>query len=435
MADHIAWLHHGARASRWGNLGLWRSGRKPQYADACLALATAVGEAAGLTQGDTVLDLACGAGEELALWVETFGAASVMALELSPSLAAQARQRAEAVTSGCPIDIHCADARHLARQVGGRFDRVLCVDALYHLGERAPLHRAARTLLNAGGSFAFTDLVLEPGRAARSAWRQAALRWGAGAAGIAMEEVVDVDTTTGRLRDAGFDEVQVKRLDAPVLDGFCAFVRWQARRLPLSARLSAGWRRVATTAWLIRTGRAAGLGYALYCGRVRAESPTDLAGLGDTAPGSVEDLASAVARAAAPPGRPAKASDTTSATTSAERAALSSSGMPGACSPASAASPRSLAASTTGRAKRAREIVSASLGATSGCTVWKMPPSRAAGPAAARARRRAGCTGSTQIVLCGCAAPGSTHRFTADQSRRRGGIRRASRCITTSTGR
>lgn len=276
-ADHIAWLHHGARPARWRNLGLWRDGNgngtSLDYATACRALAQAVGEAAGLRAGDSVLSLGCGAGEELALWAEGFGATSVMALEKSPALAAQARQRAEAVHTGCEIDVYCADARRLAQLVRGRFDRIVCVDAAWHLGARAPLLRAARARLFAGGTFAYTDLALENGARGNAGWKRTALRLGAGLSGFAGGRLLDQEAGLTRLRQAGFDEVHVARLDEAVLDGFCDFVARQGRHIGLVARHSVAWRRVALAAWLMRAGRRAGLGYALYSGSVRALPP------------------------------------------------------------------------------------------------------------------------------------------------------------------
>lgn len=272
-ADHIAWLHRGGRSARWGNLGLWIPGQTRDYADACRDLAHAVGAAAGMGPGDSVLSLACGAGEELTLWAEAFGAATVMGLEQNPTLAAQARQRAEAAHASCDIEVHCADARRIAQLIGGRFDRIVCVDALYHLGARAPLLRAVRARLFPGGAFAFTDLVLD--RRGGVSWRQAALRLGAGLTGIDAGELRSPVQGVALLREAGFDDAQVTRLDEAVLDGFCAYAERQARRIGLAGRLSAGWRRVALTAALIRAGRGAGLGYALFCGRVNAAPPTD----------------------------------------------------------------------------------------------------------------------------------------------------------------
>lgn len=316
--DHIAWLHHGQRPTRWGNLGLWTAGTgRPApatYAEACAALATAVGEAAGMQADDVVLSLACGGGEELVLWAEHFDVAAVMGVERSPSLAAQARRRVEAAHASCVFDVQCADARHLPNLVHARFHRIVCVDALYHLGDRQPLLRAAKARLYAGGSIAFTDLVLD-GRPA-SAWRRAALQAGAGLAGITHAEVRSEAATLAQLQDAGFVDVQARRLDEDVLAGFCRFAEAQGRRIGAAARASAGWRRVALTAWLIRAGLGAGLGYALYSGRVSAERGT----------GPEPELESARARADAP-ARPAAATRATA--TSAERTALSSRGMPG----------------------------------------------------------------------------------------------------------
>jgi SAM-dependent methyltransferase len=304
-ADHITWLHHGSRrVTRWGNLGLWRAperGTPPissqsaahtastptptptptppkAYATACADLARAVGHAAGMQRGDTVLCLACGGGEELALWAEDFGAVSVMALELSPALAAQARSRAEANLNGCVVDVYCADARHLARQVGGRFHRIVCVDAVYHLGPRAPLVRAAYERLHVGGGLAWTDLVLEPapgkehGARLGAGWRRAALRAGARLAGIELAELRSVADTLALWREAGFDDVRATRLDDEVLAGFCAHARRQARRLPWHARTTLSWLRVVVTTALIRVGRPAGLGYALFSARVKPKA-------------------------------------------------------------------------------------------------------------------------------------------------------------------
>lgn len=315
--DHIAWLHQGQPATRWGNLGLWTAGpdgRLPtSYAEACMALACAVGEAAGMQPDDVVLSLACGGGEELALWAERFGTAAVMGVESSPSLAAQARRRVEAAHATCVFDVQCADARNLPQLVHARFHRIVCVDALYHLGPRLPLLRAAKARLYPGGSMAFTDLVLE--RRPSAAWRRLALQAGAGLAGIAHGELRSESATLAQLSEAGFVDVQAVRLDEAVLAGFCRFADEQGRRIGAAARASSGWRRVAVTAWLIRTGLEAGLGYALYSGRVRAEAEAE----GEATP----------ARSRGAELRVRPAASTRATATSAERTALSSKGMPG----------------------------------------------------------------------------------------------------------
>lgn len=217
-------LHHGGRAATWGNLGCWPAA---DYAGAAGALAQAVGRAARLAQGQRVLSLACGAGDELALWRSAFGVAEAQGTE---------------VGSG-PVP-------------PGPFDAVLCVDAAYHFSPRRAWMAQAFARLRPGGRFAFTDLVLE---------RRAGLVL-AGAArlcGLTLADLGPAARRTDELAAAGFADVQVQRLDAEVLDGFAAFVRAQRVRLGPLARGPA-WRRVAITAALIPPCRAAGLGYALF---------------------------------------------------------------------------------------------------------------------------------------------------------------------------
>lgn len=328
MADAIAWLHHAGRPARWANLGLWQHGHgkaepEQDYADACEALALAVGRAAGIQAGDSVLSLGCGSGEELALWTERFGAARVMGLELAPALAAQARRRGESVHASCEVEVHCADARLLARLVRGRFDRIVCVDAIHHLGARAPLFRAARTRLFGGGAFAFTDFVLERGARPRRDidWRALALRLGSRLAGVAQREVQGTAATLAQLREAGFDGTAVTPLADAVLDGFCAFAERQARRIGAAARLSPAWRRVALAAWLLRAGRAVGLGYALYSARLNVGPDT-----GDTD----EERAASAAAHTLPIGAPTQphVAAIARASASGERPAPASSALP-----------------------------------------------------------------------------------------------------------
>jgi cyclopropane fatty-acyl-phospholipid synthase-like methyltransferase len=154
-----ALLHRGGRRGTWGNLGLWPAGdaadtdttSDTDYAQACTALARAVADAAGLARGDAVLDLACGAGDELLLWLDDYGAARVHALEHDALLAHAATQRV-----GGRAEVLCASA--LQPPAALRVNRVLCVDAAYHLRPRSAFLRAAWQALEPGGTLAYTDL-------------------------------------------------------------------------------------------------------------------------------------------------------------------------------------------------------------------------------------------------------------------------------------
>lgn len=280
-----ALLHRGGRRGTWGNLGLWRDGEDDDYAGACRALACAVADAAGLRAGDAVLDLACGAGDELQLWLDTYGAAQVHGVELDPLLAQAARQRL-----GTRATVQQGSALAPAAAIDAAFDRVLCVDAAYHLRPRAAFLQAAWRALKPGGTLAYTDLCLQPAAGSRGAL---VLRAAARLCGLAADELQGAAAQRARLEALGFAGVQVRPLDDEVLGGFARFVRAQGARVARTA-LHRDWRRPGLTARLIGPCRRAGLGYLL---------------LTATKPGLA---AAEMARAAA----------------SAERTALSSSGTP-----------------------------------------------------------------------------------------------------------
>ncbi len=268
-----ALLHRGGRSGTWGSLGLWHEGAD-DYAEACEALARAVGLAAGIQPGERVLSIACGAGDELLLWARGFGAAEVCGLERDTTLVAAARARLQRtpLAPGTHVQVLAGDAAQLATMALPRrhFDRIVCVDAAYHLSPREPFLQAVRRLLAPGGRFAYTDLTL--GAPRQRAWRWA-LQGAAALTGVPLRDIVPLPAQVARLRRAGFDDVQSMALDAMVLDGFARHVRRQGPRVARTA-LHPDWRRPGLTARLIGPCRAAGLGYAVLSGRA---TPSDTA--------------------------------------------------------------------------------------------------------------------------------------------------------------
>lgn len=259
-----ALLHRGGRPGTWGSLGLWTDGQT-DYALACEALATAVWRAADAATdtsdgpGEHVLSVACGAGDELLLWAERFGAAGVLGVEHDPRLVQAARHLTAAHAER--IEVHPGSGSQLLSPglAAQRFDRVLCVDAAYHLRPRPHFLQAAWSLLRPGGRLAYTDLCLEP---ARRPGRALVLRGAAWLCGLSSQDLLPAAAQAARLQQLGFTHVQAQRLDGPVLDGFAAYVRAQGRRVACPAWHPA-WRRPALTARLIGPCRAAGLGYVL----------------------------------------------------------------------------------------------------------------------------------------------------------------------------
>ena len=254
MAPHryseSALLHRAGSAARWGSLGLWDGAT--DYAQACEALARAVGQAAQIGTGDAVLSLACGAGDELELWLRAFAAGAVIGIEIDPAQLRIAQQRAQA--SAGRITVQAGSALELGHLAIASIDRVVCVDAAYHLSPRPQWAAAVRRVLRTGGRLAYTDLTLPqaPGPMLQSA---------ASHCGVDAAELRSPAATVQMLQAAGYTDVQVQLLDDRVLAGFARFV-WRQSRLLGRDAFRAGWRRPLATAVLIKACAAAG--YALF---------------------------------------------------------------------------------------------------------------------------------------------------------------------------
>jgi len=308
-----ALLHRGGRRGTWGSLGLWNGGEE-DYAMACQALASAVGRAAGLQPGDHVLSLACGAGDELLLWLQAFGVSRVTGVERDALRVQAARKllatRAPGLKPGAATVVEGSALAPPGQAAG--VDRVVCVDGAYHLRPRADFLRAAWAALRPGGTLAYTDLSLVE---QVPPWRRALLQGAARLCGLDGGELAPAARQQQRLQALGFVDVRVQTLDAAVLGGFARYVRLQSGRVARTA-WHPDWRRPALTARLIGPSQAAGLGYVLLSARKpRAAGVVRLPLVSKASPIATPSAASTSAPSAA-------------ATSQAERTALSSSGTP-----------------------------------------------------------------------------------------------------------
>lgn len=245
-AAERALLHDGGRPGQWGSLGCWDDD-PPDYAGACEALLQRLVAAAGVQPGAQVLCVACGAGEELTWLLDHAGAAQVVGVERDAAMVHAAQQRLVAR----PACVRVGSGTQLLSLglAPACFDAVLCVDAAYHLHPRDDFLAQAWALLRPGGRLAYTDLSLAQGHAPL-------LRAAAWLCGVPAASLLSEEAQRERLRQQGFEAVDVQDLSEAVLGGFQRFVS----RRPRNSR------RVAWTARLIGPCRAAGLGYVLLAG-------------------------------------------------------------------------------------------------------------------------------------------------------------------------
>lgn len=107
-----------------------------------------------VSAGDTILDVACGAGRFARRMAEL--GARVVAFDQSAQFIARAR---EGTSGGAPVEYHLVDAANpealLALGVN-RFNKAVCTMAIMDMPEIGPLFTALSRMLTPGGSFVFS---------------------------------------------------------------------------------------------------------------------------------------------------------------------------------------------------------------------------------------------------------------------------------------
>ncbi|MFN0099503.1 MAG: SAM-dependent methyltransferase [Gemmatimonadaceae bacterium] len=245
-----------ARArTEWTNLGFWRGVRR--YGEAARELARRVGEAAKLTEGDIVLDCACGYGDSIRLWIEQFGVKHVFAVEPDPGITAHIMQRVKLWGLGDQVTVLTmrAEAVVLAQHAPG-ITAVVCVDAAYHFDTRSSWLATLGQQLPAGTRIGLADLSIARLHYSRLV---AAI---ARRTGIPEVNLWALDEIEPQMSEAGFTVDRLLRCGSEVLGGFARYVTLSPWRFLSRPRLG-GWRAIATALGLFVARRGERLEYVL----------------------------------------------------------------------------------------------------------------------------------------------------------------------------
>lgn len=114
----------------WSNLGLWDDDDSSNisYPQACQALAEHLAQALDVQAQHRLLDVGCGQGASLLFWREHYGLRDLTGVELQPRHVAHLRAHLPS-----SVNILAGSYTELAQRQLPAFDRIVCIDAAYHL--------------------------------------------------------------------------------------------------------------------------------------------------------------------------------------------------------------------------------------------------------------------------------------------------------------
>ncbi len=239
-------LLNGAGApSKWANLGYWRETR--DYPTAAAALARRVGRAAQLATGDVVLDVACGSGDSLALWMHEFGVQRVVGVEPDVTVVEDARARVHAWGLSDRVTLVRASAESLVPdQACPGLTAITCIDAAYHFASRVAWLAQLAASVPRGTRLGLADLlVVREDRRSDRARASGRVRELARRADIPQENLWTAHDVEPVLSECGWVLDRLVRCGPEVLGGFRRFALRSAWHL-LRHRAMGGWRALGT---------------------------------------------------------------------------------------------------------------------------------------------------------------------------------------------
>ncbi len=191
------------------NLGYWLPGCTT-LDDACEAMADLLADAAGMREGDTVLDVGFGYADQDMRWMETRKPAKIFGLNVTAPQVEVAQKRVRERGMDDRIDLRVGSATEIPFEAG-RFDRVTALECAFHFDTRQDFVREAFRVLRPGGVLAAADmLLLNTIRQRQLTEEQARRRL------MPTENWCDRETYIARLEEAGFVNPRIESISAKV---------------------------------------------------------------------------------------------------------------------------------------------------------------------------------------------------------------------------
>nr|WP_207280744.1 methyltransferase domain-containing protein [Thiocystis violacea] len=141
------------------NLGYWPEAS--DLDDACEALVMRVAEAGGMSEGDRVLDVGYGFGDQDILWARRRAPERIIGLNITASQVAVAQRRVAEAGLTERIDLRLGSATEMPIESDSA-DLVVALECAFHFDTREDFFREAWRVLRPGGRLVTADILPMP---------------------------------------------------------------------------------------------------------------------------------------------------------------------------------------------------------------------------------------------------------------------------------
>ncbi len=215
----IASTHAFTERGLYLNLGYWAEAQTID--EACEAMVELVGQTAGLTSDDEVVDVGFGFADQDIYWVQRFAPQRIIGVNITPEQVRVARARVRELGLEERIDLREGSATATGLP-DACCDVVIALECAFHFDTRERFFAEAARLLRPGGRLVLADSI--PTGPDVNPWRhplRALLNDAARAAlAVPRANVYPRDVYAAKLAAAGFEAVRVDSIRDQVLPGW-----------------------------------------------------------------------------------------------------------------------------------------------------------------------------------------------------------------------